>query len=95
MFVFKKKKKPALENSRALCYVPVKLTLIDFIQCQGNIYLYCNNIFSWPPFLCFHIENSTFTELFFFFLNRVLLLRCKLGVLQYTVVRPVTTVIAL
>lgn len=29
------------------------------------------------------------------FLCRVLLLRCKLGVLQYTVVRPVTTVIAL
>lgn len=28
-------------------------------------------------------------------LYRVLLLRCKLGVLQYTVVRPVTTVIAL
>lgn len=26
---------------------------------------------------------------------RVLLFRCKLGVLQYTVVRPVTTVIAL
>lgn len=29
------------------------------------------------------------------FLSRVLLWRCKLGVLQYTVVRPVTTVIAL
>lgn len=29
------------------------------------------------------------------FLCRVLLWRCKLGVLQYTVVRPVTTVIAL
>ncbi|XP_010775105.1 transmembrane protein 184C-like, partial [Notothenia coriiceps] len=29
------------------------------------------------------------------FLCRVLLLRCKLGVLQYTVVRPITTVIAL
>lgn len=29
------------------------------------------------------------------FLCRVLLLRCKLGVLQYTVVRPVTTIIAL
>lgn len=29
------------------------------------------------------------------FILRVLLLRCKLGVLQYTVVRPVTTVIAM
>uniref|UniRef100_A0A672KTN5 Transmembrane protein 184C-like n=1 Tax=Sinocyclocheilus grahami TaxID=75366 RepID=A0A672KTN5_SINGR len=50
--------------------------------------------FSWPIFLYFHIENCTFS-LTDFFLNRVLLLRCKLGVLQYTVVRPVTTVIAL
>lgn len=43
-----------------------------------------------------HQQNKTLNSLILLhFLCRVLLLRCKLGVLQYTVVRPVTTVIAL
>lgn len=42
----------------------------------------------------FSVTTEILIEVFYF-LRRVLLWRCKLGVLQYTVVRPVTTVIAL